>query len=595
MEGQKIRYGKLTLGISILLLSVLLLSIACSAPAPAGSYKSPSGPATAPSAPGATSPNRAMDSGKGITGAPPPAQGPSQTSNYSGPTSRNETVGLAVGGAKDVNNFRENIKNGYLPLPTDITTEGLYYDYFFDTGQDQACRKLFCPSYSYAVTRDPFSNKTEYYLAVGLNSGLKEQDFERKKLNLAIVLDISGSMASAFDEYYYDSAGRRVNLEWEDRSRPKLEVAKDAIRSIVDQLNSDDRFGIVIFNDRASVFQKPAYAEDIDSDRFDYNLDGIRATGSTNLADGMKLATEMLDRYREADAYEFENRIIYLTDAMPNTGEIGEYSLLNQLKRNAGNRVYTTFIGIGVDFNSELVQYITRTRGGNYYSVHSPRQFRERVEEEFDYMVTPMVFNLQLNLDASGWDIDTVYGSPEADRATGEIMRVNTLFPSKKQDGETKGGLVLLKLKKGIFGSGDIKVRVSYEDRSGKKDSSESVVYLESARPEYFDNNGIRKGVLLARYSTLVRDWIIDERQNAHAGNPWKPRVDMESGICPPPAGLGSWERQSMRLNTSSPYRSLFKDFARYFSSEMRQIGDPDLQQELDIMQKLSGYGDYRD
>ena len=30
---------------------------------------------------------------------------------------------------------------------------------------------------------------------------------ERKKLNLVVVLDISGSMDSYFDEYYYDDVG----------------------------------------------------------------------------------------------------------------------------------------------------------------------------------------------------------------------------------------------------------------------------------------------------------------------------------------------------------------------------------------------------
>ena len=47
-----------------------------------------------------------------------------------------DTLGYSVGGAKDINNFRENIENGYFPLETDITYEGIYYDYSFDTGND---------------------------------------------------------------------------------------------------------------------------------------------------------------------------------------------------------------------------------------------------------------------------------------------------------------------------------------------------------------------------------------------------------------------------------------------------------------------------
>ena len=81
-------------------------------------------------------------------------------------------LGFSVGGAKDVNNFRTNIKNNYLPISTDITYEGLFYDYYFDTGKKEECQKLFCPTYSYAISKDPISQKDNYYLAVGLNSRL---------------------------------------------------------------------------------------------------------------------------------------------------------------------------------------------------------------------------------------------------------------------------------------------------------------------------------------------------------------------------------------------------------------------------------------
>ncbi len=82
----------------------------------------------------------------------------------------------------------------------------------------------------------------------------------------------------------------------------------------------------------------------------------------------------------------------------------------------------------------------------NYYAVHSAAEFRERMVNEFDYMVSPLVFDLELVVDAPGYDIDAVYGSPDADKSTGEVMRVTTLFPSPTQDGEARGGIILLNL-----------------------------------------------------------------------------------------------------------------------------------------------------
>jgi Ca-activated chloride channel family protein len=159
-------------------------------------------------------------------------------------------------------------------------------------------------------------------------------------------------------------------------------------------------------------------------------------------------------------------------------------------------------------------------------------------------------------------------------------------------EGETKGGLILLKLKNIGDDSGSIRLKTSYEDRDGNEDGSEAKIYLDDERPEYFENSGIRKGILLARYADLVKNWLIDEREHASWSRPWEPRVNPEDGIIMPPTGLGTWERQSLPLTVSSQYRSLFDDFSDYFADEMDEIGDTTLGQELDILESLSGYRD---
>ncbi|RCV64660.1 CASH domain-dontaining protein [Methanophagales archaeon] len=500
-----------------------------------------------------------------------------------------EQIGFSTGGAKDVNNFRENIGNDYLPLPTDITYEGLFYDYYFDTGEKAECQELFCPSYSYALSKDPVSEVLGYYLSVGLNSGINESDFQRKKLNLVLILDISGSMGSSFDEYYYDRFGNRVDVnETEDAEKSKIEIAAEAIVALLDHLEDDDRFGLVLFNTGAELAEPVSLVGDKDMPKLKGDVLEISATGGTQLSAGMQMATELYDEFLELNQSEYENRIIFLTDAMPNLGQTSESSLLGMTETNANKKVYTTFIGIGVDFNTELVEYITKIRGANYYSVHSAKQFKERMDDEFEYMVTPLVFDLQLNLDAVGYEIEKVYGSPEADEATGEIMKVKTLFPSKKEGGETRGGLVLLKLRK-ISPETSLKLNVSYEDRNGVSGSDVATIVLEEKEPDFFDNSGIRKGILLSRYADLIKNWIHDERASIERNETVKPAVNVVEGILPP-VELGRWERQSIPLRVSEPYKALFSAFSSYFEAEMNAIGDDTLGQELDILDMLSGY-----
>ena len=93
---------------------------------------------------------------RSFVGSPAPAYSMASPAAAASPS-----IGFSAGGAKDVNSFRENIKQDYLPLPSDVTYEGLFYDYYFDTGAAKECRKLFCPSYSYAVSKDPFSSEPQ--------------------------------------------------------------------------------------------------------------------------------------------------------------------------------------------------------------------------------------------------------------------------------------------------------------------------------------------------------------------------------------------------------------------------------------------------
>ncbi|HNW33395.1 MAG TPA: VWA domain-containing protein [Candidatus Ozemobacteraceae bacterium] len=502
-------------------------------------------------------------------------------------------MGYSVGGAKDVGNFRTNIENGYLPLPTDLTFEGLFYDYGFDTGKTtrQASEepvpgngRLFFPTYRCAVSRHPLTGETETYLSIGLNSDMKQADFQRKKLNLVIVLDISGSMGASFDEYYYDRARNGISNESEgqnDFTSTKLEIACQSITAMLKHLKPDDRFGMVIYDDSAVQAKPLRLIRETNMAAISRHILELMPGGATNMEDGLTMGCEMLKGLAAADRSEYENRVVFLTDAQPNVDDTSESGLLGITRANSRLGTYLTFIGIGVDFNTQLTESITKIRGANYYSIHSSREFARRLDDEFELMVTPLVFDLVLSLESKECAIERVYGSPEADEATGEIMRVRTLFPSKTTDEGTRGGIVLLKLRR-TEGEPGMLLRISFENRSGMTESNVQQVEIpESALSGsgFFDNDGIRKGVLLARYGDLIHDWILNERGIGHDARYREKRR----------LGLNSWERTSEPLRVSKAAGDAFREFERYFVSEAKVIGDPALNREIDILKRLTG------
>ncbi|MCK5027573.1 MAG: VWA domain-containing protein, partial [Candidatus Pacebacteria bacterium] len=301
------------------------------------------------------------------------------------------TVGFSVGGAKDADNFRENIANCYLPIPTDITYEGLFYDYSFNTVNKTGCDNLFCPQYEAAIIPDPYSKEDEYFLSVGLASNIKEEDFARPPLDLVVVLDISGSMSSTFNRYYYDqfrTPDGSKDVDKSDWNRSKMEIAKESLSALVDHLHADDRFGMVVFDSSAEEFLPVNRMGVRDVEEIKNIIEKLSPRGGTNMEAGLLKGTELLKSLSQDKDEDREKRIIFLTDAMPNTGALEQNELYQIGQANAAEELHTTFIGIGVDFNTELVEALTKKiRGANYYAVHSSSDFEKRLDVEFEYLV----------------------------------------------------------------------------------------------------------------------------------------------------------------------------------------------------------------
>eukprot|EP01084_Bolivina_argentea_P264798 448679_1 len=425
---------------------------------------------------------------------------------------------------------------------------------------------------------DDTKDDMEYFMTIGLNSNIKESDFNRKKLNMVIVLDISGSMRSGFGGGGRRRGKKRRRIKGRrgrggvNSTGSKMRVANECVLSILTHLNHDDKFGLVLFQSNAEIYTSFKKMSDHKLNDIERIL-RITPRGGTNFEAGYNAALNMFENdCKEYDINEYENRIIFLTDACPNVGKTDPKSLMSLTKRAAmfddkSKRIYSTFVGVGLDFNSDLIQEITKVRGANYFSVHSAKEFFQRLDLEFDYIVSPMVFDLRLTLQCEGIAdscIQAVYGSDDIDIKSGEIMKVNTLFPSPPDDsGNIKGGIVLIKLRKADnINYDNLIVDCSYENKYGKIFKSSEAVVLKGTSnendneksDEFYGNLGIRKGLLLTRYVLLMKEWI-----KTGSGN----------------------------IQVSNKFKKIFKLFVEYFQSEMEHCKDETLKKEVTLLNKL--------
>jgi Ca-activated chloride channel family protein len=509
-----------------------------------------------------------------------PRGGLVSTMASSAPMMMKKSLGFSVGGAKDADNFYENIKNSYLPKVSAITYEGVFYDHYFTSPTSQNCQSLFCPSYTTKSRTNLFTNQQEHFLSVGLDSNLDASSFKRKKLNIVVVLDISGSMSSPFNRYHYDN-----NRPDKEAQTDKMSIANNSLVGMLAHLKDEDRLGVVLFDNQAYVAKPLRLVKETNLEATKKHILDLKSRGGTNWSKGYKSGLALFDTLESSfkNPAIYENRIIFLTDAMPNRGELSEDGLFGMVSKASKRGIYTTFIGVGVDFNSDLVESVSKTRGANYFSVHSQKEFLKRMDKEFDYMVTPLVFDLKLKLLGNN-KIEAVYGSPEANRATGDIMYVNTLFPSPTEEGKTKGGVILLKLQK----AEDLILEVSYKDRDGKAyKSSQKVTFTNT------NDKSIQKAILLSDYVTLMQNFTLDMRKDcndipANTIMPLAKKCMLYPPDRPEYNNLKTWERKSCPLKVSDGYQKLLSLFKREFKSKSSQFTDDSFKKEIEALNALS-------
>jgi Ca-activated chloride channel family protein len=191
---------------------------------------------------------------------------------------------------------------------------------------------------------------------------------KRAPINVALVLDRSGSMTG-----------------------PPLAAAKEAAIRFVRFLGKDDRLTVVAFDDQVCTIFGPAPAgDDAAADEIARVVEG----GSTNLS-GAWLA----GRAHVADALgDGVNRVVLLTDGMANVG-IVEPSRLVELARGAATqRVSTTCIGFGAEFNEDLLHAMVSAGGGNYWYVERDDQMAGIFDEEIEGLVALAAQNLEVEV-----------------------------------------------------------------------------------------------------------------------------------------------------------------------------------------------------
>lgn len=202
----------------------------------------------------------------------------------------------------------------------------------------------------------PADTKHTAYLRVSLlGQQSTGETATRPPMNVAIVIDKSGSMAGK-----------------------KIEYAKAAARAALDRLGPQDIVSLVAYDSTVEVLVPATRA----SDRRTIlsGIDRLRPGGMTALFAGTSKGAAEVRKFKDSRTID---RIILLSDGQANIGPQSPGALADLGASLRRENIGVTTIGMGLDYNEDLMVSLARKSGGNHFFVEDPSQLANLFREGF--------------------------------------------------------------------------------------------------------------------------------------------------------------------------------------------------------------------
>jgi len=191
------------------------------------------------------------------------------------------------------------------------------------------------------------------------------------KKNLCFVLDSSGSMS-----------GKKINQ------------AKEAVRFVIRNLNKNDRFSIIDFDDGVNVFTHKMLPADAENKKEAIKfVDDIEASGGTNIHDALLRALEIVKIESQP------NYILFLTDGLPTVGITDTASILNDIRKGNVNKSRMFVFGVGNDVNTELLDRISLENRGTSVYVGENENLEVAISSYYEKISTPVLSDLHIDFE----------------------------------------------------------------------------------------------------------------------------------------------------------------------------------------------------
>jgi Ca-activated chloride channel homolog len=199
----------------------------------------------------------------------------------------------------------------------------------------------------------------------------RQNENHRVPVNVALVIDRSGSMRGQ-----------------------KLDEAKRAARELVQRMTEVDRLALVHYGTNVTTFPSTLVTEEARARMLAF-VDGIEDDGSTNISGALEAAAQEL---RPAVSQFRVSRAILLSDGQPTTGLVREEELTALARQLRAEGIAVSALGVGDDFNENLMQGIA-DQGGGFSGFLNSSQLAEVFTRELEQATGTVARAVELKLE----------------------------------------------------------------------------------------------------------------------------------------------------------------------------------------------------
>jgi Ca-activated chloride channel homolog len=162
---------------------------------------------------------------------------------------------------------------------------------------------------------------------------------------------------------------------------------------LVDQLAPDDIFSLVVYSDNAEVLLPAQRVED--KAALKRRIARIDASGSTALYSGVKTGAAQIHEYISARRI---NRVMLLSDGLANIGPSSTHDLRRLGRELAREGIAVTTIGVGDDYNEDLMAGLAEASDANYYYVKDTEKLPEIFAKELGELLTVAAREIRIEI-----------------------------------------------------------------------------------------------------------------------------------------------------------------------------------------------------